>query len=351
MIKVLVVDDSHTNRELISEILEGSPYITVVGTAADGEEAIQKVVRLKPDLITLDLEMPRMDGFTFLRWLMRSFPVPVLVISSRDDDKSVIRALEFGAVDFLPKPINPEAMEDLGRELIEKVKLYATLEVSKLKSSVAILDQALREKPEIPTRFKALPAGLPYDIVAIGSSTGGPPALQTILTKLPKDFSAPVVICQHMPQSFTKFFAERLDKLVPMEVKEAENGDLLKPGRVLIAPGGRHMSIVKAGDSARVAIHDALKADKYIPSVDIMMESVASLYGMRAMGIILTGMGNDGRSGMGSIKKAGGLTLAESQETAVIYGMPREAIEAGHVDLIVPLGRIASEIIKSMQSA
>ena len=238
LIKVLVVDDSPVNRKVLSEMLESSPFITVVGVACDGEEAIQQTVKLKPDLITLDLEMPRMDGFTFLRWLMKSAPVPVIVISSKADDKSVIRALEFGAVDFMPKPLaQGEALEELKFELIEKVKFFAPVEMAKVKGSLAILDQAAKAKP-LPHK-----AGQPVlDVVAVGSSTGGPPALQAIITKLARDFPAAVVVSQHMPANFTKFFAERLDKLSTVDVKEAENGDMLQPGRVLIAPGGSHLT-------------------------------------------------------------------------------------------------------------
>ena len=343
LIKVLVVDDSPVNRRVLSEMLESSPFITVVGVAGDGEEAIQQTVKLKPDLITLDLEMPRMDGFTFLRWLMKSVPVPVIVISSKADDKSVIRALEFGAVDFMPKPLaQGEALDELQFELIDKVKLYVTLEMAKVKSSLAILDQASKAKP-LPRK-----AGQPVlDVVAVGSSTGGPPALQAIITKLPGNFPAAVVVSQHMPANFTRFFAERLDKLSAVEVKEAENGDMLQPGRVLIAPGGSNMTFGRTSGGVSAIIQKPRPEDKYVPSVDIMMKSAALNYGSRVMGVILTGMGNDGKEGMGLISGMGGPTLAESKETAVIYGMPKEAVDAGFVDKVVPLGQIADEIIKA----
>jgi two-component system chemotaxis response regulator CheB len=348
IIKVLVVDDSAYNREALSGMLESSPFISVVGTASDGEEAIERVVKLRPDLITLDLEMPRMDGFTFLRWLMKSVPTPVLVISSRDDDRSVIRALEFGAVDFLAKPVGPgESMDALKRDLIEKVKTFAPVEMKKVSSSVALLEEAAKEKPVFRAAREEAPAKSRIDIVAIGASTGGPPAIQAIITRLPKRFPAAVVVSQHMPPNFTRFFAERLDKLSVLEVREARDGDLLKPGTVLISPGGNHMTFGRAEGGVRVALLDVKPSDKYVPSVDMMMKSAASHFGPRTLGVILTGMGNDGKEGMGLIKGMGGPTLAESQETAVIYGMPKEVVAAGVVDKVLPLGKMAEEIIKA----
>jgi len=350
IVRALVVDDSAANREAITDILESSPYITVAGTAGDGEEAIERVVRLRPDIITLDLEMPRMDGFTFLRWLMKSAPIPVVVISSRSDDRSVLRALEFGAVDFIAKPVNQgEGLKDLKRDLVEKVKFFAGVEMSKVKSSVAIIDSALRETASERHLPPPPPASgrLSIDVVAIGASTGGPPALQAIITRLPRHFPAAVVISQHMPANFTKFFAERLDKLSEVEVKEAEAGDLLEPGRVLVAPGGYHMLFGRTEGGVKAVLRQAGPQDKYVPSVDAMMKSAAANFGARVLGIVLTGMGNDGLSGMGLIKGMGGPTLAESKETAVIYGMPKEVIEAGIADKAVPLGKMASEIIKA----
>jgi len=347
IIKVLVVDDSAFNRDAISGMLESSSFITVVGTATDGEDAIEKVARLKPDLITLDLEMPKMDGFTFLRWLMKAMPVPVLVISSKADDRSVIRALEFGAVDFLPKPIGKgESIEELKQELVSKVKTFAATEMSKVSSSVKLIEAAASSKP---IRVAAPPlSGSPsFDLVAIGASTGGPPAIQAIITKLPKGFPAAVCVSQHMPPKFTRFFAERLDKLSAVTVKEAEDGELLVPGRVLIAPGGSNMSFGRTRGGVKVEILVPSPSDKYIPSVDVMMKSAAVQYGKRAMGVILTGMGNDGTDGMSLVKGMGGFTLAESRETAVIYGMPKEAVKAGVVDKVLPLDKMADEIIKA----
>ena len=342
-IKVLVVDDSLPNRKALSGMLGQSPGIEVVGAAADGEEAIEKVVRLKPDIITLDLEMPRMDGFTFLRWLMRVAPTPTLVISSRDDDRSVLTALEFGAVDFLAKPVSPEGMDDLKRDLIEKVKFFAGIEISRVSRSVDLLRRA--GPGSIPEKRQAS-ARRHVDIVAIGASTGGPPAVQAILASLPGEFPAAIAVSQHMPPVFTSFFAERLNKVCKISVREAVDGEPLLPGVVLITPGGHHMSFRRTDGGVAVSLKKAREVDRYVPSVDIMMRSAAQNYGRRTMGVILTGMGNDGREGMSLIKGLGGITIAESPETAVIYGMPKEAVEAGAVDISMPLDRIAAEIIR-----
>lgn len=344
-IRVLVVDDSAYNRDAMSGMLGSAPGITVVGTAVDGEEAIEKVVRLKPDFITLDLEMPRMDGFTFLRWLMRSMPIPVIVVSSKADDKSVIRALEFGAVDFMPKPIGPDAsLDDLKTELVKKVRAFADTEMAKVSSSVALIEEAARQGPAPRKSHKR--TGEPnFDMLAIGASTGGPPAIQAIITKLPRDFPAAVVVAQHMPPKFTRFFAERLDKLSALDVKEAEDGDLVLTGRVLVSPGGHHMTFERGKGAVKVVLQKAVPKDRYTPSVDVMMRSAAMNYSGRVLGVILTGMGNDGKDGMGLIKGMGGRTLAESPETAVIYGMPKEAVMAGTVDRVLPLDKMAAEII------
>jgi len=346
-IRTLVVDDLPYNREVITKMLGESPDIEVVGTAGDGEEAIERVVRLKPDFITLDLEMPRMDGFTFLRWLMRSVPTPVIVISSKSDDKSVIRALEFGAVDFLAKPLGRGArIEDLQKDLITKVRAFAGTEMKKVTSTVDIIEEAMKEGPPDRDGRMAKSGRAEFDMVAIGASTGGPPAIQAIITRLPRNFPAAVVVSQHMPPKFTQFFAERLDKLSALDVKEAGSGDMARPGTVLIAPGGHHMSFERTKGGLKVVLEDTSPKDKYAPSVDVMMRSAAVNFGKRVMGVLLTGMGNDGKEGMTLIKNMGGITLAESQETAVIFGMPRAAVAAGCVDKVLPLGEMAPAILK-----
>jgi two-component system chemotaxis response regulator CheB len=340
-IKVLVVDDSPQNRKVLSGILGSAHGIEVIGSAADGEEAIERVVRLKPDLITLDLEMPRMDGFTFLRWLMRSAPTPVLVISSRADDRSVITALEFGAVDFLPKPVSPENLEELGPDLVEKARFFAGVEISKVGRSMDLLRQV-----GPPNALKGKHAGQGMDLVTIGASTGGPPAVQAILASLPRKFPSAIAVSQHMPPVFTRFFAERLDKLCAISVKEACEGDPLLPGSALIAPGGYHMSFKRTEGGVAATLKQAVAEDKFSPSVDAMMRSAAVNFGKRTMGVILTGMGSDGREGMSLIRGLGGRTIAESPETAVIYGMPKEAVEAGAVEKSMPLDKIAAEILR-----
>jgi two-component system chemotaxis response regulator CheB len=346
LIRVLVVDDFPPNREALTRILESSPFITVVGSASDGEEAIERTVKLRPDLITLDLEMPRMDGFTFLRWLMRAMPIPAIVVSSRADDRSVVQALEFGAVDFLPKPLGAAAdLDDLGRVLIDKVKTFSGVEMVKVTRSVMLLEKAVAEKPEAAS---AQASGIStVDLVAIGASTGGPPAIQAILTRLPGEFPAAIAVSQHMPPKFTRYFAERLDRLCRLEVKEAEDGEPLTPGKALICPGGCHFTFGRMPGGVMAVVRDASPADRYVPSVDAMMKSAAAQYGRRTLGVVLTGMGSDGRDGLGMIRGMGGVTFAESKETAVIYGMPKEAAEAGVVDKVLPLGEMAPEIIRA----
>jgi two-component system chemotaxis response regulator CheB len=345
-IRALVVDDSAYNRMVISQMIESEPGIEVAGTAVDGVDAIAKTLRLLPDVITLDLEMPGMDGFTFLRWLMKEQPTPVLVISSRSDSRSVFRALELGAVDFLSKPEAriSRSIEGLRDELIAKMQAVLHLEMAKVRS---VMDLASREAA-VPEGPKTSPgAGRepgPVEIVAIASSTGGPPAIQAILTSLPFDLGSGIIISQHMPPGFTKSFADRLNKLSPLTVSEAEEGDPIRPGAVLIAPGGAHLLVRKGrrGPVAELALRNP--ADKYVPSADRMMASAAEACGPAVLGVVLTGMGNDGVEGVAAIKKRNGQVLAESEESAVIFGMPQEAIRTGMVDKVLPLGRMAEEI-------
>lgn len=344
-IRTLVVDDSAYNRMVITKMLEGDAGVEVVGTANDGVDAIAKTLRLMPDVITLDLEMPNMDGFTFLRWLMKERPTPVLIISSRTDSRSVFRAMELGAVDFLAKPEAriSKSLEGVKDELVAKVHAILNLEMSKIQSTVELLS----EKKEVPPprrEDEEVREHGPIEVVAIASSTGGPPAIQAILTSLPPDLCATIVVAQHMPPGFTRSFAERLNKLSPLMVSEAAAGDRLLPGSVLIAPGGNHLIVKREREGLVVDVLPRGPEDKYVPSADRMMVSVAEACGPAALGVVLTGMGKDGVEGATAIKKRRGRCLAESEETAVIFGMPQEAIRAGVVDLVLPLGRMAEEI-------
>ena len=360
LIKVLVVDDSAFFRQTFSDMLKTSSCIKVVGTVADGTEAIRFLSTEEVDVVTLDLEMSRMDGFTFLRWLMVNHPLPVVVVSSRSERSNVFKALELGAVDFLPKPTRRASLEvmKIQRELLEKVELAATIPLEKIHPR---LSEEMRFIHKTYTRMpaKKRPSPLisqpgkgtsqvagPVGIVTIGASTGGPPAIQMIVSQLPQDLSVAVAIAQHMPGGFTEYFAKRLDHLSQLKVKEASHEEIVKPGHVYIAPGGHHVIFEREKGAVRFAIKPRSEGDKYSPSVDILMKSAAEIYGSRTLGVILTGMGRDGKQGMRCIKENGGSTLAESEETAVVFGMPREAIEEGVVDKVLALHSIPGEILK-----
>lgn len=345
-IRVLVVDDSAFSRQTIKKMLESEEGIEVVGIATDGIDAIAKTLKLKPDLITLDLEMPEMDGFAFLRYLMKERPTPVIVVSSYSDSKTVFRALETGAVDFIAKP-TPRASQELNNiknDLIAKVRSVRQMSLERLKRNLSLLEKAhgdvtSREETMIPERQK-------IEVIGIASSTGGPQALQLVLTKLPEGFQPPILISQHMPRGFTASLAERLNKLSKIRVKEAEAGEPLQHSTAYICPGGRHMVLKKKGSNIIIDLEDATRDDRYIPSADKMFCSIAEYYRARSMGVVMTGMGNDGKKGLLEIKTKGGYTIAESEETAVVFGMPQEAIKAGAVTRVLPLYEIPYEIIR-----
>ncbi len=341
-IKVLVVDDSAYSRQTIKKMLETDPNIIVIGIASDGIDAMAKTLRLKPDLITLDFEMPQMDGFSFLRWLMKERPTPVIMVSSYSDTKTVFKALELGAVDFIAKPTKRASAELQGieKDLLRKVRGTKNLRMDRLSKNLQLLSAGHEGTPAMEPSIGDI------DVVAIGASTGGPAALQIILTRLPSDFSAAVLISQHMPKGFTGPLAERLDKLSEVKIKEAENGDIVEEGKVLICPGGYHIALRKKGQKCHVLLKEATIEDKYVPSVDTMMTSAAEHYGSKTMGVVLTGMGNDGKKGILEIKSRGGYTIAESEETAVVFGMPAEVINTGVVDRVLPLPEIPMELIK-----
>jgi two-component system chemotaxis response regulator CheB len=322
-------------------MLEADPGIEVIGVAFDGIEAMAKTLRLKPDLITLDFEMPVMDGFSFLRWLMKENPIPVIMVSSYSDTKTVFKALELGAVDFIAKPTKRASVElqRIEKDLLTKVKGIRNFRMDKLSKSLSLLSGDV----ETPVKTDSVIGDI--GVVAVGSSTGGSAALQIILTRLPQNFSASVVVSQHMPKGFTLPLAERLDHLSKLRIKEAEDGDVIEHGRVLICPGGYHMMFKKKGSECHVQLREAVKEDKYVPSIDLMMSSAAEHYGAKVVGVVLTGMGNDGKKGMLEIKSKGGYTIAESEETAVVFGMPAEVISAGAADSVLPLSEIPKELI------
>jgi two-component system chemotaxis response regulator CheB len=348
-VRVVVVDDSAFSRRTITKMLEGIKDIKVVGFAVNGEEGIQKVATLKPDLVTLDLDMPKMDGFTLLRILTTHFSVPVIVISALSGADSVFKALELGALDFIAKPSRSAStsllliQDDLQRKVLQIIK-HKTMDICCL-SHDALAEEQMTTSLQYVEQPAARKQQTTIDMVAIGSSTGGPQALQSIFSSFEQKFPFSAVVSQHMPAGFTRAFADRLNRSSLFDIKEAEDGDSILPGRILIAPGGANMIFELCGDQVTVRIVPPTAADRYVPSIDAMLESCAGIYRKRMIAVILTGMGNDGKKGVRSVHEQGGYVIAESDETAVVYGMPREAVATGLVDRVVPLHSIASEII------
>jgi two-component system chemotaxis response regulator CheB len=345
-IRVLIVDDSAYSRQTIREMLETDPGIEVVGVSSEGMDAMTKTLKLKPDLITLDLEMPRMSGFTFLRWLVKKRPTPVIVVSSYSDSKTVFKALEIGAADFVAKPSKIASIEfqDMKTDLLRKVTGVKDLRMDKLSKNLELFEeddkQKFLEKPEQE-----------IEAVVIGASTGGPTAIKILITRLPSYFPAGIAISQHMPKGFTASFAERLNAASKLYVKEATDGEAVEKGKVLICPAGFHMHFKKRGQRVVVRIKESKNTDKYIPSVDMMMSSAAEVFGPKTLGVILTGMGNDGMAGMLEIKNIGGYTIAESEATAIVFGMPSAAIRTGAVERVLPISEIPVEIIRLVREA
>jgi two-component system chemotaxis response regulator CheB len=338
LIRVLVIDDSAFSRQTITRMLETSPLVEVVGIARDGEDALRKTLELEPDLITLDLEMPRMDGFTFLRIVMAKRPTPIVVISGRAGEDDVFKALDLGAVDFIAKPTaraTPE-LQTIEEGLIRKVHAIRELRIEKVSERIHSAPPILAEPID---QGRATTS-----VVAIGSSTGGPPALVQIFGAFTEPPPCAFLVAQHMPAGFTRGFAERLDRLTPLRVREASGGEELEPGTALIAPGGCHLELEMRGSRVVTRLDSDAESAKYVPSVDRLFESAAKQYGEKLLAIVLTGMGDDGRKGACQVKQAGGRVIAESEETAVIYGMPKQVVNAGAADRILPLQEIPAEI-------
>ncbi len=348
-IKIVVVDDSAFSRRTISRMLESLDSVEVVGYATNGEEGIQKVIALKPDLVTLDLEMPKMDGFTLLRILTTRFSLPVIVISALSGADKVFKALELGALDFVAKPSSSASIdllniqEDLHKKVLQILSLTHKDRVSPESKNAVVVNRDA--KPVTPAGIARIGIQHPADLVAIGSSTGGPSALHQIFSAFDQKYPFAIAVSQHMPLGFTKAFAERLNRNSHYDIKEAEDGDFVLPGRAYIAPGGKNMIFEVRGEQVVVRTVQPSETDRYIPSVDLMLQSCAAIYRSRVTAVILTGMGNDGSKGVRAIKEHGGYVIAESEESAVVYGMPREAVATGVVDRCVPLDKIASEII------
>lgn len=347
-VRVLVIDDSAFNRRAIVKMLESLPNVEVIGYACDGEEGLRKVIDLKPDLVTLDLQMPRMDGFTLLRIVMQNQPTPIIVVSSVSGDENVFKALELGAVEFVSKPtarVSPTLM-DIREELIEKVREVtgANLKNVLARSSSQPSVRSRKTQSVAPSRKEAPPSDFP--VVAIGASTGGPPALQTIFSAIQTEVPAAFAVAQHMPPNFTKAFADRLNRFSALSIKEAQEGDVLRPGDVLIAPGGTNLEFVEKGGRLVAELAEPKPHHRYVPSIDTLFSSLAPLCRERLLGVVLTGMGNDGARGAVTVKECRGSVLAESEESSIVFGMPKETIAAVEVDNVVPLSQMCREILQ-----
>jgi two-component system, chemotaxis family, protein-glutamate methylesterase/glutaminase len=347
LIRILVIDDSVYNRRVLGDIIDQSGFARTVGIARDGEEGLKKAFELRPDLITLDLEMPRMDGFTFLRIMMKSLPTPVVVVSSLDEDKNVFKALELGALDFVAKPDTKlTVIDQFQNELLQKLKIARQIRMRNVQRRIS-QEAATQLAPGVTPAVKPSEEIVRRaELIAIGASTGGPGAIQNIITRLPRDLSAGVVISQHMPPGFTRAFADRLGRIGLLAAKEAEPGDLVEKGRVLVAPGGKNLLIERVEGKVIARIEDKTDDDRYIPSVDKLLKSSAKVYGPRMIAVVLTGMGSDGRDGVIAVKDAGGYVIAESEKTSIVFGMPREAIATRKVDQVSNLEEIPREILK-----
>jgi two-component system, chemotaxis family, protein-glutamate methylesterase/glutaminase len=343
----MVVDDSAYNRRNIADVFAGNTDVDVVGKAADGEEALRLASLLKPDVITLDLEMPRMDGFTFLRILMAKQPTPVIVVSSYSQKENVFKALELGALDFVTKPdrqISPDATE-LREQILQKVLLVRSLRPTFTPPVVRRNVSGAWGADGKPLPFEGTtPAGVyvaPKYLVCIASSTGGPSALIEIFGKLLATTSAAFLVAQHMPDKFTRTFAERLDKRGPVRMSEAQDNDAVARMTGFVCPGRQCMEVVTIGNELRLRVGPAGAGDRYVPSADRLLKSAAAAAGGRCVGVILTGMGDDGVEGARAIQEAGGMLIAESQETAVVFGMPGAVVRAGLNPKVLPLPQIA----------
>ena len=335
--RVLVVDDSAFVRKAVTRMLGEAPDIEVVGTAADGEEGLAMARDLRPDVVTLDIKMPRLGGLETLERLMAERPVPVLLLSSltQEGAEVTLRALELGAMDFVDKSsVEPMTMLSLTVELVTMVRALGSARV--------------KVRPRGPARAAGPAEGAGAELVVIAASTGGPSALQTLFSALPAGLHAAVLVVQHIPRGFTHSLAERLDARSAIPVREAADGDLVEPGRVLVAPAGIHTRLRRRGGRVRVILDEEPREALHRPSADVLMASAAAIFGPRAVGVVLTGMGSDGTEGLRAIREAGGYTLAESEESCVIFGMPKAAAAAGVVSQTVPIDRMAEEILAAV---
>lgn len=352
MIKVLVVDDSAFMRKALSTMLDGDPEIQVVGTARDGSEGLDKARLLQPDVITMDIEMPRMDGLTALRHIMMEMPRPVIMVSSLTTEgaEATLKAMELGAVDFIPKQLSRVSLDivKIENDLRSKVKIVARRKIRAPRTPrrIETVVAPTVEKPTLEAISKKGPQS--RDVVAIGVSTGGPPAIQKVLSKLPANFPACILIAQHMPQAFTGPFAKRLDAVCQIKVKEAEAGDRVQAGTAFVAPGGQHLSIDQKVSRIDLLISPEPKEALYKPSANVLIASVAQGVGKRGVGVILTGMGSDGLEGIKQLKQKNGYILAQDDASCVVYGMPKAIVDAGLADEILDIDDMAQGIMNAL---
>jgi two-component system chemotaxis response regulator CheB len=351
-IRVLIADDSALMRKALREILSSDPEIEVVDTARDGEDAVKKALELEPDVITMDINMPGMDGLTALQYIVEKEICPVIMVSSLTQEGALItfEALELGAFDYVAKPGGTISLniKKISEELIEKVKIAGREGVlSKIKKRLRKPVEYRKDIVKAEKQF--IPAGEVKKAVAIGISTGGPKTLMEIIPELPADLDAAVFIVQHMPPNFTASFARRLDQYSQIPIKEAEAGDIVNNSSGYLGKGGYHLLLKQSNNNIMIRL--STKPEMlFVPSVNVMMEAVLEVFGKNTVGVLLTGMGDDGADAMVKIRKAGGITIAESEETAIVFGMPREAIERGGADIVVPSYRVAEEIVKAVRS-
>ena len=341
VVRVLIVDDSAFVRKVVRQMLSRSPFLEVVGAAHDGEEALELVEQLRPDVVTLDLNMPRLSGIEFLRRQMARRPVPMVVLSiASENGELALQALEAGAVDIIRKPtaLASERVLEVGEDLIAKVKAAAS---ARARAPAAV--------SAAPPPLAVMPRARRADIVVIGVSTGGPQALKQLIPQFPSDFPVPVAMVLHMPVGYTELFARSLGEASRLAVAEARDGDLLRPGLVLLAPAGYHLTLTRRQDGAVITRLGLRPLDTiHRPAVDVLFRSAAEVYGDRVLAAVLTGMGADGTQGAGWVKAQGGRVLTEAEETCVVYGMPRSVVEAGLSDAVVALPDMARAIIEAL---